>query len=468
MRWACLLFPHFAVDGVLRRRPASDQAVILVTGPAHRRVVAAVNTQAASAGVRVGIAVQAAQAMTTAADWVEFDAAQIEHDRQLLAAWAYGFSSQVSLSFADAVVLEVGASMVLFGPWEEFERRLRTELDDLGFRHRVVVAPNAWAAHALAQVSDGLGVGDGQLANALARLPVESSGLDAASAGAFSRMGLRRLGQVMALPRDTIARRFPPSVLHQLDALRGRPLPLPFYQPANVFHRRIEFDHEIELTTGLLFPLRRLLSDLAAFVRARDGGIQNLTIIFEHDRFPPTQMDVGLLAPERDPNRLLDLARNRLEHTGVNGPVRAVRVLAEDLPSFVPPSADLFEQRAQGALSFDQLRERLRARLGAPSVHGIATDFDHRPERAWRIEDERNEPNGTLSDRRPGWLLERPVPLRGPAHILYGPERVESGWWDEDDVRRDYYIVEMASGQIAWAYTNAGDTNGFMLHGFFA
>ena len=69
---------------------------------------------------------------------------------------------------------------------------------------------------------------------------------------------------------------------------------------------------------------------------------------------------------------------------------------------------------------------------------------------------------------RPGWLLEDPIPLRGPTQILYGPERVESGWWDEDEVRRDYYIVETASGQIAWAYAAAGETTGFMLQGFFA
>ena len=43
---------------------------------------------------------------------------------------------------------------------------------------------------------------------------------------------------------------------------------------------------------------------------------------------------------------------------------------------------------------------------------------------------------------RPTWLLPQPMPLRDHAlRILTGPERVESGWWDGGDVRRDYYVV---------------------------
>jgi len=468
MRWACIVFPHFAVDGVLRQRPASDRPLALLTGPAHRRVVHAVNDAAAARGLTPGQSVQAAQALSADCDWVEFDQAALERDRQLLAAWAYGFSSHVSLAFPDAVALEVGQSLALFGPWPAFERRLRLELDDLGFRHRIVAAPNAWAARTLANVQDGLAIDAPQLAAALGRVPVQAAGFDPDVAHAFTRMGLRRLAQVMALPRDGIARRFPPGVLAWVDALRGQPKPLPLFQPPSVFDQRFEFDHEIELSSGLLFPLRRLIGDLAAFVRARDGGIQRFLIVFEHDRVAPTHLSVGLLAPERDAVRLLDVARHRLERITVNGPVRAVRLVADDLPAFVPPSGDLFEQRAPGMLSLDQLRERLRARLGDTQVHGLATDFDHRPERAWRTRRERTEPLAVLADARPGWLLQKPVPLRSRVRVLFGPERVESGWWDGDDVRRDYYIVETDDGQVAWVFAAPGERGPFMVHGFFA
>ena len=70
---------------------------------------------------------------------------------------------------------------------------------------------------------------------------------------------------------------------------------------------------------------------------------------------------------------------------------------------------------------------------------------------------------------RPGWLLPRPLPLRDPARVLAGPERIESGWWDGGEVRRDYYVVETRGGQRAWAFRAAGEQGGpFMLHGWFA
>jgi protein ImuB len=70
---------------------------------------------------------------------------------------------------------------------------------------------------------------------------------------------------------------------------------------------------------------------------------------------------------------------------------------------------------------------------------------------------------------RPLWLLRRALPLRGPApRILAGPERIESGWWDGADARRDYYVVQTRDGQRAWAYLLPGATDGWMLHGWFA
>ena len=71
----------------------------------------------------------------------------------------------------------------------------------------------------------------------------------------------------------------------------------------------------------------------------------------------------------------------------------------------------------------------------------------------------------------PAWRHGRVVAGRStvPRRVLAGPERVESGWWDSDDVRRDYYVVETHEGQRAWAFRAAGEAGGgFMLHGWFA
>ena len=47
-----------------------------------------------------------------------------------------------------------------------------------------------------------------------------------------------------------------------------------------------------------------------------------------------------------------------------------------------------------------------------------------------------------------------------------GPERIESGWWDGADVRRDYYLIR--AGQQGWAYRTVGQGDGLWLQGWFA
>jgi len=184
-----------------------------------------------------------------------------------------------------------------------------------------------------------------------------------------------------------------------------------------------------------------------------------------------TDVEVGLLAAEREPAMLFEVTRNRLERVSIPKPVVGLRLLARELPAFVPASRDLFDVRAQQALQWPQLRERLRARLGDDAVHRIAPTGDPRPERAWRrIEgDDANIGPAPARPPRPLWLLPRAQPLRDPRlRIVSGPERLESGWWDGADARRDYYVLETSRGQRAWAYTPAGERDGWMLHGWFA
>lgn len=467
MRWACLLLPHLAMDAVLRDSPDPAASLVLVSGPTQRRVLYAVNPAARRQGLRAGMLLSAAQALTADFGTVAYDPKRHARARNLLASWAYGFSSQVSQDFAHALVLEVGGSQALFGPWPQLQRRLRQELTQLGYRHRLVAAPNPYAARILANTQDGMGVDTDLLERALDQVPVERSGLEPAVVTALASSGLRRLQQVFALPRASLARRFPASTLLHLDALRGwhRP-PLSWYAPPDRFKARIEFDSEVESSQALVFPLRRLTADLATFLSSRDGGVQRFVLAFAHEHHPDTLLEVGLLAPERDPAMLFELARGRLEHVRLPAAVRGLQLIAHELPPFVPAGRDLFDTRPQQAVPWTQLRERLRARLGDDAVQGLGLRADHRPERATRT-DVGAPPPDTLPPR-PSWLLVRPTPLRGKVDILAGPERIESGWWDNGDVRRDYYVLRTAQGQRAWGYCAPGEAGPYMLHGWFA
>lgn len=470
MRWVCIVFPQLALDGVQRVHPEPEQPLVLLAGTPQRRVLQTVNDAARALGLRPGQSLTAAHALAQSFASAEYDPAEIERYQQFLAAWAYQFSSQVSLYYPRALLFEIESSLGLFGPWPRFEARLRKELTELGFRHRIVAAPNPVAARVLANIKDGLAVQDDGLMQALAPLPIDRAGLDPQAATALSRMGLRTLAQVQALPRHTLARRFEASLLKHLDALAGqRPLGLAFYQPPDRFDVRIELNFDVQSHQALLFPLRRLTGDLSAFLCGRDSGVQRFDLHLEHAQAPDSVIKVGLLSAEREPAMLFELARGRLEQVQVTSPVRGFRLVAQDLPVFVPQRQDLFDDRPQQTLPWEQLRERLRARLGDEAVQGLRFHADHRPECAWQATADKN-PCPTLNTvQRPGWLLSEPTLLgEQGVQILMGPERIESGWWDGADVRRDYYLIQTRAGQQGWAFRTVGQGDGLWLQGWFA
>jgi len=477
MRWACILLPQLALDGVLRRCADPDAPLVLVAGSQQRRVLHAVNPAARVLGLRRGMALTAAQALARGFATVDHDPNDEARWHRFLAAWAYRFSSQVSTQYPHALIVEIEGSLGLFGPWPRFEARLREELTELGFRHRIVAAPNPAAARVLANAHDGIAVaGIEPMRRALGQLPIQRAGFMPEVATAFARMGLRTLRQVLDMPRDGLARRFPVEVLRHIDTLMGdREAALDWYRPPDRFDMRIELGYEVESSQALLFPLKRLAADLAAFLAGRDGGVQRFALHLEHEGHADTVVPVGLLAPERNAALLFELARGRLEQAQVPAAVRAIAWVADELPAVVPAHRELFDERPQQAMPWEQLRERLRARLGENAVHGLCTHEDHRPEQAWRDE---SMPPAKRSQQaslpvamsaRPGWLLPTPIPLRGPAPRLVGDaERIESGWWDGSDVRRDYSIAQLHTGQRAWVYRPVGDDGNYWLHGWFA
>ncbi|MFA7488688.1 MAG: DNA polymerase Y family protein [Lysobacteraceae bacterium] len=471
MRWACVLLPHLALDGRLRQVPETPLPTVLIDGPSQRRIVHDACGRGRALGLRRGQSLATAQAFAGQLRLLAHDAQDEARQLDLLAAWAYGYSSQVARIGPRALVVEVGGSEGLFGPWPSLQSHWREELAAMGFRHRLALTPHPLAARVLAGSEDGASIDCvADMGARLNRLAVHRIGLPAATADALARMGLRTLGQLRALPRASLARRFSPELLAHLDALYGeRDGPLTLYRPPDRFQARIELGFEVESSQALLFPLRRLTADLALYLIARDGGVQCFDLLLEHERHPPSRVPVGLLAPEREATRLFDLARGRLERAELPAAVCAIGLSAQDLPAFVPEHRDLFDTRAQQSLPWLALRERLRARLGEDAVQTLSAPADHRPERATHSAVDPPAAPVTITPPRPGWLLSEPRLLpHALAQTLTDPERIESGWWDGADIRRDYYRVRTRSGQHAWAFHPHDGDGRLWLHGWFA
>jgi protein ImuB len=485
MLWACLRFPRLALDAV-RGEDASPslKPFAVIDGPPQRRHVVLADADARNAGVRSGQPIAAARALCPALTTAPRDPDAERQALESIAAFAYRFSGEVSIAAPDAVFLEIGASLGLFGGIAAIERRLRLELAAFGFASTLAIAPTAAGARVLAAHADGVAMPSlPAFDQALGLVPLALGGLDEKTASALRGMGFRLLRDVFRLPRAELARRIGQAALDHLDRMRGLAAEsLLRYRPPDFFERRIELAFGVESHGALAFPLQRLIRELATFLVARDGGVQRFALVLGHERGATTRVEVGLLSPCRDAKTLFDLARTRLERLALPAPVHTLALRADDLPPLCPLHRDLFDSKRGETLDWPALIERLRARLGDTALLGLRCVADHRPARAWQfagVDTAAERPVKDLQSsvvscdtgfrKRPFWLLHKPMLLRGdPAGILAGPERIESGWWDEHDKRRDYYIVETGLGQRAWVFVPAESSTGWTLHGWFA
>jgi protein ImuB len=496
MLWACLRFPQLALDAIRVDVGAPDKPrpFAVIDGPLQRRHVVLANAAARNAGVRSGQPLAAAQTLCPRLSTAPRDETAERLALESIAAFAYRFSAEVSIAAPDTIFLEIGASLSLFGGIVALERQLRLEIATFEFAFQLAAAPTAAGARVLAAHADGIVIPAMPiLESALGMVPLAASGLDDKTIHALYGMGFRTLRDLFRLPRAELARRIGEESIDHLDCMRGLAAEaLLRYRPPDRFERRLEFPFGIESHGALAFPLQRLIRDFARFLIARDGGVQRFALILGHERGATTRIEIGLLAPRRDASVLFELARARLENIQLPAPVHALTLRADDLPPLCPLHSDLFDSNRREQLDWPALAERLRARLGDESLHGLCCVADHRPGRAWRfvapVEDPPRAPAGkghreisTRAQRsasnniaiataiRPFWLLKRPIVLRTqPTRLLAGPERIESGWWDDHDKRRDYYVIETNLGERGWAFVPAGSTANWTLHGWFA
>lgn len=473
MRWVCLLFPRLALEGALRRRPDPGAPFALIDGPPPRQCIRAANRAARERGVRPGQALGFAEALCDSLETAPFDAESVERWRRRLAAWAYGFSAQVSLHYPHALVFEIASSLDLLGPWPRLEARLRAELGELGFSHRLVIAPNPAAARVLVNVHDGLAVDESGLEAALAGLRLDRAGLASLDADrdivqTLTRSGFQRLGELFALPRSALARRFGGRLMRHLGELRGEwPLALDYHRPTPRFSRTFAFDQPVHAIAGLAFPLKRLLQELSLFLIGQDAGVERFRVTFELEDGPPQTVEIGLLSVQRDPETLLELTRAHLERVRLVGPVMALTLFAPRLSDYAPTRRELLEGPARQAQAWAALHQRLVARLGESALRPLVEHREYRPEKAVLSGIGPRARDASVGPPRPGWLVPAPRRCDGDVvQLLAGPERIESGWWDGGDIRRDYYLAQWVDGRHAWVWCEPGRQDWY-LHGWF-
>lgn len=473
--WLAAHFARLPLDALL---PGTGEArAAVVTGLEDpRRTVIACNERAVRQGIARGMGLNAALALVPGLHVLErrpvAEAALLDR----LGRWALQFTPVVSLEPPGAVLAEVRGSLDLFGGAMALVRRALAGLSASGLSASLALAPTPRAALWLARAGLALTVTRiDMLPGVAARLPLACLQWPEETVVTLDGLGIASVADLLRLPRAGFAARFGPRLLQELDeALGRRPAPRRRHLVPERFDERLELPAAAE-TVALLQPsLERLLARLEAFLRARASGIRALRVDLLHRGRPPTRLSLALARMAGDAEALRELLEERLGRCRLPGTVVALRLRSGVLSPLQLRDAGLFERgRSADPEATACLLDLLRARLGHDAVFGVMPVPEHRPERAFRIAEPGSlaglpVPWPATRPARPLWMLAEPQPLDGWAGALVtGPERIETGWWDGHDVRRDYYVALSRAGVRLWIFRERPPGQGWFLHGVF-
>jgi protein ImuB len=471
--WIAVSLPSLALECLSAADP--QEPAVVVEAVQGQLLVVASSQAAVDAGVLAGTKLSTALALSASLRVFE-RAAPLEHaSLESLASWVETLTSMVSLEAPESVLLEVAGSLKLFGSLEAIKARLSEELARRYRNFRLCTAPTATAALWLARAGSADVLQWQRLTGCLASLPLAVTRWPPAVQALLRDLGLRTVGDCVRLPRDGFARRVGRFYLNELDRAFGRSsdLRVEFKTPMT-WSSGAELGEESVDSAVFLRAIEQLLDELIVELKMRQAQIGSLEIAFEHLHRPATIENFDLREPTHDRERLLELIEDRLERSALPVPAVALRLRTGAFRPLELEDAGLFEtkpleQREQ------QLLERLQERFGSTAVYGLRAVAEHRPEKAWakRLESNCSRAHGALplsdGEARPLWLLPTPVALearRESLELCSGPERIESGWWDEHDVARDYYTAKSGNGQRLWVFRDHR-TRCWFVHGLF-
>jgi protein ImuB len=443
MPFACIFVPDFPVEAQLRAEPAlRSQSLAVLEGRAPLQKVFVVNENARRAGVNPGMSrlqIEPCAGLVLRARSLPQEAAA----HAALLDCAQSFSPRVEAHGCDTIVLDLAGLQPLFGPLPKIARALARRASDLGLEASVAVAGNPDTAALAARGFLGVTViPEGKEAEQLGSLPVEVLFGDSAQESGklletFSRWGIRRLRDLVALPDGALSERLGQAGIHFQKLARGatsRTL-VPF-EPPLIFEEVIELEYPLVLLEPLAFLLGRLLEQLCARLEARALATQELRLNLElqnghqNDESAELALDLDgrgrpsphnlfrrtlrIPVPLLDSRTFLKLLQLDLKAHPPGAPIVKIQLVAEPVRPraaqnglFLPPSPE--PEKLELTLA------RIAGIVGEDKVGSFELLDTHRPE-GFRMQ--RFVPSEPFSPRRHGGTEKNNLHFSGPMSSL--------------------------------------------------
>ncbi len=513
-------------DHVPAPHAAGDGAAPLVTVHkiGSRVEIAAASPAARALGIAPGMALTQVRAATP--DVVVRDADPDGDARdlhRLAVALARRWTPVVAVADAQSLFLDMTGVAHLHGGEARMARRIVRLLARLGIAARIAVADTTGAAWACAHhARPGAGgvtiLPPGETMAAIAPLPAAALRVEDHALELLRRLGVETVGQLAALPRAPLVRRFGRQVADRLDQASGRVAePLAPVVPPTAIVVEQRFAEPLLTAEPIAHWIARLVARLCDELARAGRGARSVVLAATRVDAAVQLVRVGLARPTRAPDHLLRLLVRRIDRLD---PGFGIETLALHVQRADPLGAQAFDgdlaagDRPDLAPLVDAIVNRIGARrlwrvravesdvpersVGTAAPLDLATRAASAPARDDVRRLDRRGRDHPWHPRwpRPARLLRRPEPVdnviaglpdqpprrftwRGMTHRIVrgdGPERINGEWWRraaERDAVRDYYQVEDEDGHRFWLFRRGdaerietGDLSWYM-HGTF-
>ncbi len=339
------------------------------------------------------------------------------------------------------------------------------------------------------------------LAIAAARIPI-------ADAQVLRQLGILTIQQLLELPEEDLPSRLSGDAIRRLRQLRGvedeiiEPIP-----EADPIQASWVSEFPVSDRRGICQVMEHLTEDIVDQLKRRHLGTVQLTCQLKQEDGGRIEFVAEVIKPLQSVRELFAVLSLRLESLPFRQAVIAISMQSAVVPLPNAHQKDLFSSN----LHIDPTEElasvvnRLSNRLGKEAVQTVHPVDNPVPECAVELRPlmtaqsvSSTHTDNRLSDlvapddaRVPGVeVVERPLRLLSAAERIgdagmnpltdgfvwsgqscrvvdvAGPERIETQWWHESAIHRDYYRVRTSDQAEYWIYRDIVH-GGWFLHGIF-
>ena len=466
MHWLYLHFPRLQLDLFEQLHPEQTGPTVVIDGTDN--TVCQLSAAAISAGIKPGMGLAEVTAIYAQTGIIEYSSNSESSQLEQLATTLYAIASDIVCVASNGIAINLSPLVRYYQGLDNFmalcERTLTAQRVHFQFGSGATIE----IARVLARSCvNRVEKNPDPASNHLKNCSLQATELPAREIEQLNRIGIRTLGQLIALPLEEIGKRFNNQIITYLLAIKGvKQPPYSLFHPRKLFSQYLELPYAVESAPGLSRYIAVVLANNCAYLQKRNLATDTLQFELqqrEHDNLVFV-VNAGTAHHHLSEWQLLiDL---KLEQLKLDSPVSSLTLICDQLVEFDPENLSLL-QSTYSRHAENMLLGKLLARLGNDSVKTVEQVNEHRQDYAVQQTCALHSApfNSEANGQQPAWLMVQPQPLTEQTQILYGPERIHTGWWDDHPVKRDYFLAVTGKGQRLWVYRD--DQQHWYVHGYF-